>query len=99
MINERVKRKLPVRVIMPDSPLARTFLLRGDKELRSARIIMQPNLRIPNEIYLYDNKYSIFSFDDDMALLIQSDDVVLSQRAVFELAWSSSKLTSSTNNL
>ncbi len=94
VIEERVKRKLPVRVIMPDSPLAKRFLSRAGKELRTARIIRDTSLQIPNEIYLYDNKYSIFSFDDDLAFQIESNDVVTSQRSIFELAWASGKLLS-----
>jgi len=88
-IDERVRRRLPVRVIMPDSPVARQFRSRGPKELRNARIAEDALIHLPNEIYVYDNKYSIFSFDDDMALVIESEDVASTQRAIFELAWKS----------
>lgn len=91
-IEERVRRRLPVRVIMPDSLLARQFRNRGPRELRNARIANDTHIHLPNEIYIYDNKYSIFSFDDDIALVIESEDVAKTQRAIFELAWESTKL-------
>ncbi|MDD4762069.1 MAG: helix-turn-helix domain-containing protein [Candidatus Pacebacteria bacterium] len=89
VIRERVKRGRSVRVLMPDSPIARQFQARGAHELRNARIAKGIRLLLPNEIYIYDNKYSIFSFDDDMALVIESEDVATTQRAIFELAWES----------
>lgn len=92
VIRERVRRGVRVRVIMPDSSLARQFRTRGPAELRNARLITDPHLRLPNEIYVYDDKYSIFSFDDDMAMLIESADVARSQRAIFELAWESATI-------
>jgi sugar-specific transcriptional regulator TrmB len=91
-IDERVRRNIPVRVIMPDSPLARRFLSRGPGEKRNARIVGDARAYFPNEIYIYGNRYSIFSFDDNMALVIESADVAKTQRAIFELAWSSAKL-------
>lgn len=92
VIKTRVERKIQVRVIMPDSPLAHRFRERGAKELRTAKIITEPAINFPNEIYIYGNRFSVFSFDDDMAMLIESADVVKTQRAIFELAWSSAKL-------
>lgn len=91
-IDERVRLGIPVRVIMPDSPLARRFLSRGPKEKRNARIVRDAKAYFPNEIYIYGDRFSIFSFDDNMALMIESVDVVKTQRAIFELAWSSEKL-------
>jgi sugar-specific transcriptional regulator TrmB len=92
VIAKRVARNIPVRVIMPDSVLSQRFRLRAKKDLRSARIITDAAAYFPNEIYIYGNRFSIFSFDDDMALLIESADVAKTQRAIFELAWSSAKL-------
>ncbi|MDD5054936.1 MAG: helix-turn-helix domain-containing protein [Candidatus Peribacteraceae bacterium] len=92
VIKTRAEHKIPVRVIMPDSALSRRFKERGAKELRTARIITDAQIYFPNEIYIYGNRFSIFSFSDDMAMLIESADVVKTQRAIFELAWSSVKV-------
>jgi predicted DNA-binding transcriptional regulator len=92
VIAKRVERGTPVRVIMPDSAVTRRFKARAAKDLRTARIISDAKAFFPNEIYIYGNRFSIFSFDDDMALLIESADVAKTQRAIFELAWSSAKV-------
>lgn len=86
-IAERVKRGIRLRAIMPDSPWSRRYVPRSTKELREVRIITDPKLTFTNETYIYDNKISIFSFDGDFALLIESADVAQAQRTLFELAW------------
>lgn len=86
-IAQRVKRKIPLRAILPDSPWARRYVPRSTNELRQIRIIADPTLTFRNETYIYDNKISIFSFDDDFALLIESSDVAQAQKTLFELAW------------
>jgi len=86
-IAERVKRGIRLRAIMPDSPWSKRYVPRGTKELREVRIIPDPKLAFTNETYIYDHKISIFSFDGDFALLIESADVAQSQKTLFELAW------------
>lgn len=91
-IGERVKRGIRLRAIMPDSPWARRYVPRSTKELREVRIISDPKLSFKNETYVYDQKISIFSFEGDFALLIESRDVAEAQRTLFELAWGNTLL-------
>lgn len=91
-IAERVKRGIRIRAIMPDSPWTRRYVARSDKELREVRIISDPKLTFKNETYIYDHKISIFSFEGDFALLIESPDVAEAQRTLFELAWGNTLL-------
>lgn len=78
-----------LRVIMPESKWTGYYKARTD-ELRDIRVIKDRSLAIGNETYIYDDKISIFSFEGEFALLIQSEDVVRTQRTMFELAWNSS---------
>jgi sugar-specific transcriptional regulator TrmB len=90
---ERLRRKVAVRGISPDSQFMRDFLKRTPKIVRENKIIDGKALHFTNEIYLYDDdKMVIFSFDEDFALLIQSRDVVKTQKVIFELAWQSALL-------
>lgn len=91
-IAERVKRGIRIRAIMPDSPWTRRYLPRGKKELRETRVITDGKLTFTNETYIYDDKMSIFSFEEDFALLIQSKEVTSAERTMFELAWQSALL-------
>ncbi|PIR49027.1 hypothetical protein COU80_01290 [Candidatus Peregrinibacteria bacterium CG10_big_fil_rev_8_21_14_0_10_55_24] len=90
---ERLRRKVAVRGISPDSEFMRDFLKRTPKIIRENKIINGKALHFTNEIYLYDDKKMvIFSFDEDFALLIESRDVVNTQKVIFELAWQSALL-------
>ncbi len=90
---ERLRRKVAVRGISPDSAFMRDFLKRTPKIIRENKIIDGKALHFTNEIYLYDgDKMVLFSFDEDFALLIESQDVVNTQKVIFELAWQSALL-------
>lgn len=91
----RVRKKIRARVIMPDTPLSRSLLRTSTEDLRTARIIQGANSLLKNEIFIYDQKMSVFSFDEDFAFMIESKDVVESQRVIFELAWTSAHLMQS----
>lgn len=88
-IAERVRRGIRLRVIMPQSAFAKRYVERKEKELRETRVIQGAALSFTNETFLYGDKMSTFSFDEDFALLIESPDVVRTQKTLFELAWRS----------
>lgn len=94
-LSERIKRKIPARVIMPDSSRSRAFLQRAKSELRNARLMRDSSSYFKNEVFIYDNKVSTFSFDEDFAFLIESNDVAETQRTIFNLAWNSAGLSES----
>ncbi len=88
-IQQRVKQGIRLKVIMPASNYMEQYKERSAAELRDFRLIEPKHLFFTNEAYVYDNKMSIFSFDEDFGLLIESADVVRMQRVMFELAWES----------
>ena len=88
----RVKRGIRIRAIMPDSQWARQYAPRNTKELRTVKLITDPSLTFTNETFIYDHKISIFSFEEDFALLIESTETAQAQRTMFELAWGSGLL-------
>ncbi|MBI3619336.1 hypothetical protein HY213_04885 [Candidatus Peregrinibacteria bacterium] len=99
VLHERIQRKIPARVIMPDSALARLFLCKAQDELRDARIIGNTTMHFANEMFIYDKKMSVFSFDEDFALLIEGTDIVQTNSIIFELAWKSALLEKSTKEM
>lgn len=88
-IAERVRRGIHLRVIMPQSAYVKRYVERGTKELRETRVIQEKDLFFTNETYIYGDRMSTFSFDEDFAVLVESTDIARTQRVLFELAWKS----------
>lgn len=86
-LHERIRRKIPIRVIMPNSAEAMSLQKSAVEHLRQVRILPESSLHFNNEIYIYNNKINTFSFDEELALQIESQDMTETQRVIFELAW------------
>ena len=86
-LNERIRKQIPIKVIMPTSPAAHALEKTASTQFRETRVVSSEQFKLNNEIYIYDDKMNLFAFDDQLALQIQSADVVNTQRAIFELAW------------
>ena len=88
-VAERVKKGISLRIILQDSQWTNLYKSIAEKTLRTIRVSTDSRFFFKNEVYLYDNKIAIFSFHDHLALMIESEDVYTTQRAMFELAWES----------
>jgi sugar-specific transcriptional regulator TrmB len=86
-VSQRLGAKNLIRCILPDTPLAREIKKKESSELRQVRLVPTNQPLFTNEVIIYDDKMSMFSFHDEIGLLIQSRDMVESHRAIFELAW------------
>ena len=83
----RIKNKIPARVILKDTELARNRQQMGSKELREVRLV-QNDLPSASTIFLWKNKMAMFSLQDDiMALVIESQDFHNIHRAMFDSLW------------
>lgn len=86
---KRATKGITQRCIAEDSEQTRLNLLANDKkELRETRLI--PKEKYPfmaDQINIFGNKMFIASLKDMIAVVIESDTVAQSQRAIFELAW------------
>lgn len=81
------------RIIAEDSPLSREGLLGHDKEeLRQTRLVPKEAFPfVADQINIFGNKMFIASMHDMLAMVIESESVAKSQRAIFELAWLGAK--------
>lgn len=87
--NERIRRKIPLRVILRDTPLARQRQELGPKQLREVRLI-QSDSPCSSITFIWTNKVAMFSLQEDMiTLVIESTELSAIQRAMFELIWAS----------
>lgn len=83
----RITQKIPIRIIARDSQKARDRQKMGPYELRVVKII---NTDIPFKalIYIWNNKVAMMTLKEDfMIVVIESKDIALTHRALFEWLW------------
>lgn len=86
-VGERVKRKLNVRGLVPNTPDAQEYVKRDKEELRNLILIPKEQFVFSNEINIYNDKVAIFSFPERIGVIIESKKIAETQRSIFELAW------------
>lgn len=87
LVERRVKKKIPVRLLALDSARARERKERGPKELRTVKIL-PPNYEFHGNIWIWKNKIAMFSFIGDLvAVVIESKELADMQKAMFENLW------------
>jgi len=83
----RVKKKLKIRSIHPDSKLAKEKTKNDKKEWRDSRLIPQNKYNFTPEIQIYDGKINITSMKERLGILIESQEIYQAISVIFELAW------------
>lgn len=88
-IQERVKKNISVRAIVPQTEYYEKELLEKDKEqLREMKIIDPREFPFLVEIDVYgDSKVSLISAKESMAAIIDSTEVHTTMKSLFELLW------------
>lgn len=91
-VKRRVQKKIFARGIAPTDPNINIFAANQKKELRELRLVPRERFPFANEIDIYGNKVAIMSLQGElMAVIIESESVAKTQRAIFELAWLGAK--------
>ena len=83
----RAKRGITMRSIHPDTPLARKHRRRDAQELRVSKLVPSATFNLKPEIQVYDNKVSIVSWKEKVALIIESEEISSALSAIFKLSW------------
>lgn len=86
-VEERAKRKINIRGLVPNTPDAQEYVRRDKEELRHLILIPKERFTFSNEINIYNDKVAIFSFPERIGIIIESKKITETQRAIFELAW------------
>ncbi|MDO8626538.1 MAG: helix-turn-helix domain-containing protein [Candidatus Magasanikbacteria bacterium] len=86
-LERRISKKIPLRVILRDTPHARARQAAGKNELREVKLL--PNTsEFHGLIYIWKNKIAQFSIAGDfVASVTESAEVANMQRAWFEALW------------
>src|SRR5262249_52781730 len=94
-LKRRVAKHISARFIGCDTPDISLFTARSEEELRSFRLVPAKRFTFTNEINIYGNRVAIMSMRGDMmAVIIESESVAATQRAIFELAWAGAAVVS-----
>lgn len=83
----RAKKKIKIRAIFPDCPEAHERQKLDEKEWRESLIIPAKEFHFTPEINIYDNKFIIISWQEKLAIMIESNEVAAAMKMSFELAW------------
>ena len=87
----RVERNVKVKVICPDDPDTLKVIARDKEELRESVVVPRDKFYFTTETNIYNNKILIVSWKEKFAVLIESEEIVDTQKKVFELAWLGAK--------
>ena len=86
-MKERIKRKIHVRGIVPSTKESQAFAQLNEKQMREIVLVPKDKFPVTNEINIYDDKVATFSFKDQVGVIMESQDIANTQKAIFELAW------------
>lgn len=90
-IPTRVKKKISVRSISPETPLMKNIIEKtATSSIRKVKFIKSNNFNISIEINIYGkNKISLLSCEEEIALIIESQKIHDSLKSIFEVSWNS----------
>lgn len=89
-IAERVKKKIRIKIISPDSETARDWQANAQKELREIKIVKNPKFSFNADTEIYGNKIALLSYKENfIGVIIESKEINQMQRMAFELMWDS----------
>lgn len=87
-LKRRVKKGIKMRAIGPGTKTNKEWVARDKEQLRETRLVDAELYPFTNEIDIYGNKVAIMSLVGELlAVIIESESVAKTQRAIFELAW------------
>jgi HTH-type transcriptional regulator, sugar sensing transcriptional regulator len=84
---ERISKGIIQRAIAEDSTAARQHQKNDACELRATRLVDKKLFPFANEINIFRNKIIIMSYADLLGVIIESEGVAKTHKAIFELSW------------
>jgi HTH-type transcriptional regulator, sugar sensing transcriptional regulator len=89
-IENRIKKKIRIRVIAINSEVAQKWKKNAIKELREIKIVNDAGFKFDGDMEIYGNKVALISYRENfMSVVIESKEISQMQRMAFELMWNS----------
>lgn len=87
-IPERIKRKIWVRAIYPDTELLRNLSTSDVEHSRKSKFILSEKFKIEIGLYLYgNNKIALISYRDKFGTIITNQAMFHTLKSMFEVMW------------
>lgn len=87
-IEERVKKGITARVLAVDNSKGHELKKLDNKYLRKTKLLPKKT-NFSAETYIYDHKIAILDYKKDIiGIIIESEPIAASQKAIFEMNWS-----------
>jgi len=87
-VRRRVEEGIILRGIYKKEKELLKFTEKSREQLRFAKVLDKKDFPVSNETNLYKNKLAIASYGTEMfGMIIESEEIARSQKAIFELAW------------
>jgi sugar-specific transcriptional regulator TrmB len=89
-VADRVRRKIRIKMIVPDAPTARIVQKEAVQNLREVKIIEGGSFQFTADTEIYANKVALISYTENfMGVIIESKEINQMQRMAFEVMWRS----------
>lgn len=85
--NSRVKKKIPIKAILPFEPYAVELKKKEKQYLRTMRFVPIKTYDFSPEIYIYDNKIAFMSLKEHFGVLVESRELADAMKRAFDLSW------------
>lgn len=87
-IPARIKNKIWLRAILPDSEEMRELQKSNSQNFRKTKLIPKEKFDIKIEISLYGkNKIGIMSYEEEIGMIIESQKIFEALKCIFEIMW------------
>lgn len=91
-VKKRAQKKIFLRGIAPLDEAGLKVKSENKKYYRDIRLIPPYKYDFSNEINIYDNKFSIISFNEGLiGMIIESHEIADTQRVIFKMVWEFAK--------
>lgn len=88
-IEERVRKKIPMRVLAVNNYKGKSLLKQDFKQMRETKLLPK-DVNFSAETYIYGNKVATLDNNKNIiGVIIESEQIVQSHRAMFEMTWKS----------
>lgn len=99
-VKKRAKKKIFLRGVAPKDRAGEKVHKEDAKYYRQMRLLPESQFDFSNEINIYDNKVAIISFKDELVgMIIESNEISNSQRAIFNMCWQYAEILGSKESL
>lgn len=88
-LKRRIRRKIQVQGLLPDTPTNKKYQNKQTSELRIVRYFAEHKYPFENEVMIYDNKLALLSFSGLLGVIIENDSIVRSVKSIWQMAWDS----------